>query len=152
MVILDDYRFDFDTRDDLLDLFTNKATILAQRSLLDGLMNHGKSKAAFLNWVDNRSGFLDKHKVTFHEILDPWDEPEVQLPTDGEVTADAAADSSNSGNSGNSDNSDFDAVFGTGGEETDTDLFSTSISKAGKAAKVDAANALNRIKGFDFGI
>jgi hypothetical protein len=43
-------------------------------------------------------------------------------------------------------------VFGTGGEETDTDLYGSTASTAGHAAKVNATDALNRIKSFDFTI
>ena len=45
---------------------------------------------------------------------------------------------------------DFDSVFGAGGEESDVDLFGSSASTAGKAAKVSAADAESRIKSFDF--
>ena len=60
--LLNDYRFNFDTRDDLMDLFNEKAKMLNQRSLTDALMSHGYSKQKFLNWVDKFSKFLDKDK------------------------------------------------------------------------------------------
>ena len=52
--------------------------------------------------------------------------------------------------SADEDSDDFDSIFGSDGEETDSDLFGTTTSAAGKAAKVSAADALNRIKTFDF--
>jgi hypothetical protein len=146
--------FEFDSRDDLLDLFNEKAKMLNQRSITDALMSHGYNKQKFLNWVDKYSKYLDRDKSMIHEILDYWDEPDVQVPADGSVnpnTANApAASSAGNTNSSAADSEDFDSVFGADGEETDTDLFSNSTSAAGKAAKVSATDALNRIKGFDF--
>ena len=50
------------------------------------------------------------------------------------------------------DDGDFESVFGTEGEEADTDLFGNTASAAGTAARVSAADALNRIKSFDFSL
>ena len=43
---------------------------------------------------------------------------------------------------------DFDSIFGSDGEETDDDLFGSTISASGKAAVTSAADALNRIKNY----
>lgn len=151
--LLSDYRFEFSSRDDLLDLFNDKATMLNQRAITDALMAHGYSKQKFLNWVDKYSKFLEKDKVMIHEILDSWVEPDVKAPTAGteaELTADTAETKTSTATAKDSD--DFDSVFGDGGEESDTDLFGSSASSAGTAAKVSAADALNRIKSFDFSL
>lgn len=153
--LLTDYRFEFDKREDLLDLFNEKATMFNQRALTDALMSHGYSKQKFLNWVDKYSGFLDKDKQNIHDILDSWDEPDVKVPTAGDETAatdtsDASDTSVTTNNTTDSD--DFDSVFGTDGDESDTDLFGSTTSAAGQAAKVSASDALNRIKGFDFSL
>ena len=89
-----------------------------------------------------------------HNILDSWVEPEVTVPGDGATNAqagEASAEETNS-NSANSDSDDFDSVFGTEGEEVDDGLFTSTASNAGKAARVSAADALNRIKAFDFSL
>ena len=148
--------FEFDSRDDLLDLFNDKAKMLNQRAITDALMAHGYSKDKFLNWVDKYSKFLEKDKQMIHDILDPWVEPDITVPnadtsttsadanTDADTDADSDADSSNSAN----DDSDFDSVFGTDGEETDSDLFGTSSTAT--VPKVSATDVVNRIKSFDF--
>ena len=141
--------FEFDSRDDLTDLYNDKAKMLNQRSLTDALMSHGYSKQKFLDWVDRFSKFLDKDKQMIHEILDNWVEPEVQAPPVGQAGAITAA-SNTSTNNASVDSDDFDSIFGTEGEETDVDLFGNNTSEAGKAAKVSAAEAQNRIKTFDF--
>ena len=155
--LMNDYRFNFDTRKDLKALFynadedgnPNQAKMLNQRSITDAIMKHGHDKKKFLDWVDRKSKFLDKNKEMIHEILDPWVEPEVTLP--GEASAVTPAETKAQPNSSTSmDSDDFDSVFGTDGDETDVDLFGNSASTAGNAAKVSAADALNRIKGFDF--
>jgi hypothetical protein len=150
--LLSDYRFEFDSRDDLLDLFNDKATMLNQRAITDALMAHGYNKQKFLNWVDKYSKFLEKDKVMIHEILDSWSEPDVKAPTagdEGDLTGtDDGTAKTPATNTGDSD--DFDSVFGSDGDESDTDLFGSTASSAGNAAKVSAADALNRIKGFDF--
>lgn len=148
--LLTDYRFEFDSRDDLLDLFNDKATMLNQRALTDGLMSHGYSKQKFLNWIDNHSKFLDKDKVMIHEILDPWTEPDVQAPGAGNTGSSPAATNTANATSGNENSDDFDSIFGTDGDESDTDLFGSTASAAGQAAKVSAADAMSRIKSFDF--
>ena len=149
--LLGDFRFEFDSRDDLIDLFNEKATMLNQRAITDALMSHGYNKQKFLNWVDKHSGFLDKDKQMIHEILDQWDEPDVKAPTDGEDAVSANdATNNTSATVTTSDSDDFDSVFGDAGEETDDDLFGNTASTAGKAAKVSSADALNRIKNFDF--
>ena len=151
--LLTDYRFDFDSRDDLLDLFNDKAKMLNQRALTDALMSHGYSKQKFLNWVDKYSKFLDKDKQMIHDILDSWVEPEVKVPTTGGGKADTAVETEPTSTKQSAvDENDFDSVFGSDGEETDSELFGASASTAGSAAKVSAADALNRIKSFDFSL
>jgi hypothetical protein len=155
MALLNDPRFEFDTRDDLLDLFNEDKTMLNQRSITDGLLLAGNSKARFLNWVDNSSDFLQKDIDMIHEILDSWVEPDVQAPvsgTEAEVETGTSATATNGSTTTPTDETDFDSVFGSDGEETDSDLFGSTASAAGSAAKVSAADALNRIKGFDFRI
>lgn len=147
--LLGDPNFDFDNRDDLLDLFNDKAKMLNQRAITDALMSHGYSKTKFLNWVDKYSKFLEKDRIMIHDILDGWTEPDVEAPTNGkapEVNTKAPAQNSSSFD----DDADFDSVFGSDGDESDTDLFGQSVSKAGQNAKVSASDVLNRIKSFDF--
>jgi hypothetical protein len=146
--LLGDYRFEFDKRSDLNDLFRTQSKMLNQRSITDAIMKHGHDKKKFLNWVDNLSKLLDKNKEKIHEILDPWVEPEVALPGEAGTTATNTAKTQAS-TTASASNDDFDSVFGTEGEETDTDLFGNSANTAGNAAKVSASDALNRIKGFD---
>ena len=154
--LLTDYRFEFDSRDDLLDLFNDKAKMLNQRALTDALMSHGYSKQKFLNWVDKYSKFLDKDKVMIHEILDDWSEPTVTVPTSAAAASAPAADDEEAATSNTkqatADSSDFNSVFGDAGEETDSDLFGNTASAAGQAARVSAADALARIQGFDFSL
>jgi hypothetical protein len=152
--LLGDPTFEFDSRDDLLDLFNEKAKMLNQRSITDALMSHGYSKEKFLNWVDKYSKFLDKDKEMIHSILDNWVEPEVTLPGSGATAPEQAADTSaeGTGDATGADSDDFDSVFGTEGEEADDGLFTSTASNAGKAARVSAADALNRIKAFDFSL
>ena len=149
--LLGDPLFEFDSRDDLLDLFNDKAKMLNQRAITDALMSHGYNKEKFLNWVDKYSKFLDKDKEMIHNILDSWVEPEVVLPGAGTAQG-AEASTEKSGAETNTDSDDFDSVFGTEGEEVDNDLFASTASNAGKAARVSAADALNRIKAFDFSL
>lgn len=153
--LMGDPLFEFDSRDDLLDLFNDKAKMLNQRAITDALMSHGYDKNKFLNWVDKYSKFLDKDKKMIHDILDSWVEPEVKLPSGEDEGETQTADDENTqaktvGEVEDSD--DFNDVFGDGGEELDDDLFSNSTSEAGKAARVSAADALNRIKAFDFSL
>jgi hypothetical protein len=152
--LMTDYRFEFDTRDDLLDLFNDKAKMLNQRAITDALMSHGYSKDKFLNWVDKYSKFLEKDKAMIHDILDSYVELDVVVPSAGgknnEVEAPATAPAKPASN--NADSDDFDSVFGSEGEESDADLFGNTASKAGAAARVSAADALNRIKSFDFSL
>ncbi len=151
--LLGDPTFEFDSRDDLLDLFNDKAKMLNQRAITDALMSHGYSKDKFLNWVDKYSKFLDKDKEMIHNILDSWVEPEVAVPGASGATAQTADTSAEeASNAANADSDDFDSVFGTEGEEADDDLFTSTASKTGKAARVSAADALNRIKAFDFSL
>jgi hypothetical protein len=149
--LLADYRFEFDSRDDLLDLFQTKSKMLNQRSITDAIMKHGHDKNKFLAWVDQKSKFLDKDKEIIHEILDSWVEPDVIMPGAGDNNEEPAPTTS-SAKSTTSDSDDFDSVFGAGGDETDTDLFGSTASAAGTAAKVSSADALNRIKSFDFSL
>ena len=149
--LLTDYRFEFDSRDDLLDLFNDKAKMLNQRALTDALMSHGYSKTKFLNWVDKYSKFLEKDKVMIHDILDSYVELEIAVPGEDDEAASAAAPTKQPANT-NTDSDDFDSVFGADGEETDDDLFGNTASTAGMAARVSAADALNRIKSFDFSL
>lgn len=149
--LLGDPNFEFDSRDDLLDLFNDKAKMLNQRAITDALMSHGYSKTKFLNWVDNYSKFLDKDKIMIHDILDSWIESDVAVP--GGNSVEQAVDDTSKDNAnpeGHSDEDDFDSLFGSDGEESDTDLFGATASSAGVAAKVNASDVLNRIKSFDF--
>jgi hypothetical protein len=152
--LLGDYRFEFDSRDDLLDLFNDKAKMLNQRAITDALMAHGYSKNKFLNWVDKYSKFLEKDKTMIHDILDSYVELDITVPNNGVEAGNqaAAASSTAKQSNSNSDSDDFDSVFGSDGEESDTDLFGNTASAAGNAAKVSAADALNRIKSFDFSL
>lgn len=157
--LLGDPLFEFDSRDDLNDLAFNTnaagqpepAKMLNQRAITDALMSHGYNKEKFLKWVDKYSKFLDKDKEMIHSILDNWVEPEVAVPgtgTNNAQTAETPVPETTS--TATTDSDDFDNVFGTEGEEVDDDLFTSTASNAGKAARVSAADALNRIKGFDF--
>jgi hypothetical protein len=148
--LIGDPRFEFDNRDDLLDLFNDKAKMLNQRAITDALMSHGYDKAKFLNWVDKYSKFLDKDKQMIHDILDPWVEPDVAAPNSGNSTNQTPTSKSTTSTSGDDLDGDFDSIFGTDGNEIDADLFGNKTSAAGQAAKVSAADAINRIKGFDF--
>ena len=153
--LLGDYRFEFDTRDDLLDLFNDKAKMLNQRAITDALMAHGYSKEKFLNWVDKYSKFLEKDRTMIHDILDSYVEMDITVPGDAESTNTNSTDNTNAQTAPsdtNADSDDFDSVFGSEGEEADTDLFGNTASAAGMAAKVSAADALNRIKSFDFSL
>lgn len=149
--LLADYRFEFDSRNDLLDLFNTKSKMLNQRSITDAIMKHGHDKNKFLAWVDQKSKFLDKDKEIIHDILDSWVEPDVVIPGAG-GTEEEPTPTTSSAKSTTSDSDDFDSVFGAGGDETDTDLFGSTASAAGNAAKVNSADALNRIKSFDFSL
>ncbi len=152
--LLGDPLFEFDSRDDLLDLFNDKAKMLNQRAITDALMSHGYNKDKFLNWVDKYSKFLDKDKEMIHNILDSWVEPEVALPGAGTANGTQAAGTPapETADEATTDSDDFDSVFGTEGEEVDDGLFTSTASNAGKAARVSAADALNRIKAFDFSL
>jgi hypothetical protein len=168
--LLTDPRFNFDSREDLEDLFagnafnnipdiTVRAKMLNQRSLTDALMSHGYSKSKFLAWVDKYSRFLDKDKAMIHDILDSWIEPNVTVPVsntgaNAAVSPEAAEDDAEVANqqAAATDEGDFDSIFGTDGDESDSDLFGSTASSAGQSAKVSAADALNRIKGFDFSL
>ena len=157
--LLGDPLFEFDTRNDLIDLSPiggaeEQKKMLNQRAITDALMAHGYNKDKFLNWVDKYSKFLDKNKEMIHSILDSWVEPEVVVPGEGTANAQAAevpAEETNS-TSTNTDSDDFDSVFGAEGEEVDDGLFTSTASNAGKAARVSAADALDRIKAFDFSL
>ena len=152
--LIGDHRFEFDSRDDLLDLFNDKAKMLNQRAITDALMAHGYNKAKFLNWVDKYSKFLDKDKNMIHEILDSWVELDVAVPNSGSANAEAEDEAAaTSAPSNDIDETDFDSLFGSEGEESDQDLFGGNVaSSAGAAARVSAADALNRIKSFDFSL
>jgi MoxR-like ATPase len=152
--LIGDYRFEFDSRDDLLDLFNDKAKMLNQRAITDALMAHGYNKDKFLNWVDKYSRFLDKDKTMIHDILDTYVEQDIVVPNAGNnnVANSEEPAATNTKPNANSDSADFDDVFGAGGEEADADLFGNTASAAGMAAKVSAADALNRIKSFDFSL
>ena len=141
----------------IIDLFNDKKTMLNQRAITDGLMAYGSDKEQFLDWVDTSSGFLPKNIAMIHEILDPWMEPAVKVPGLGDSSSaqdDSVVDDNTVATSGTAatDSADFNSVFGTDGEETDSDLFGNTASAAGTAAKVSAADALNRIKSFDFSL
>ena len=148
--LINDPRFEFDSRNDLLDLFNDKAKMLNQRSITDALMSHGYNKNKFLSWVDKYSKFLDKDKEMIHEILDGWVELDVALPDESGNAAGSSENASTANISANTNYDDFDSLFDGAEEETDADLFGNTASAAGNAAKVSAADALNRIKSFDF--
>ena len=151
--LLGDFRFEFDSRDDLLDLFNDKAKMLNQRAITDALMAHGYSKTKFLNWVDKYSKFLDKDKAMIHDILDSYVEIDITVPSAGSKAAEAETTATpTKAASNNADSDDFDSVFGSDGDESDADLFGNTASQAGAAARVSAADALNRIKSFDFSL
>lgn len=155
VALLTDSRFNFDTRDDLAELADEQKSPLNQRSLTDGLMIAGSDKEDFLDWVDNNSDFLQRDIDMIHEILDPWTMPEIKVPgidDDAETGTGTGTeqDDSTSAPVKPVDETDFDSVFGSDGTEVDTGLFGSSGSSAGNAAKVSAADALSRIKGFDF--
>ena len=156
--LLGDPTFEFDSRADLMDLMDfgggERRKMLNQRSITDALVDHGYNKDKFLNWVDKYSKFLDKDKEMIHNILDSWVEPEVVVPgaNGAPATQAAEAPAEDADNQTPADSDDFDSVFGTEGEEIDSDLFSSTASNAGKAARVSAADALNRIKAFDFSL
>ena len=151
--LLGDYRFEFDSRDDLLDLFNDKAKMLNQRAITDALMAHGYNKDKFLNWVDKYSKFLEKDKVMIHDILDSYVEMDVEVPGENANAApNKPAEPESRAAAAGTDDGDFESVFGTEGEEADTDLFGNTASAAGTAARVSAADALNRIKSFDFSL
>ncbi len=153
MALLTDPRFEFDTRDDLLDLFNEDKTMLNQRAITDGLLLAGSSKDEFLAWVDNSSDFLQKNIDMIHDILDSWTEPDVTAPgATGNAAAETSTPETSASKASTADETDFDSVFGSDGEESDSDLFGSTASTAGNAAKVSAADALNRIKGFDFSL
>ena len=151
--LLGDPNFEFDTRDDLVDLADEQAKMLNQRAITDGILAWGNNKEDFLDWVDNMSEFLDKDKKMIHDILDSWVEPDVEVPgaDEGSSSAEVGQEVSEPGTkSKNSDEEtdDFDSIFGSDGEETDDDLFGSTISASGKAAVTSAADALNRIKNY----
>ena len=149
--LFNDYRFEFDSRDDLLDLFNDKAKMLNQRAITDALMAHGYDKKKFLAWVDKYSKFLEKDRNMIHDILDSYTEPVIVAPGANADNGDSGNNETETPNAGTSDG-DFDSVFGTDGEESDSDLFGDTTSDAGKAAKVSASEAINRIKNFDFSL
>lgn len=152
--LLGDYRFEFDSRDDLQDLFNASAKMLNQRAITDALMAHGYSKEKFLNWVDKYSKFLDKDKSMIHDILDSYVEHDITVPNSGNTTNKQATSTNTQANQQKTapESDDFDSVFGSEGEESDTDLFGTTASAAGAAARVSAADALNRIASFNFSL
>jgi hypothetical protein len=146
--LLTDYRFEFDQRSDLNDLSRTQSKMLNQRSITDAIMKHGHDKTKFLTWVDRMSKFLDKDKEMIHEILDSWMEPNVTVPGAGGAATTATATKSKANAS---DSEDFDTVFGADGVETDADLFgNSSATAASSTVKVSVADAMNRIKSFDF--
>lgn len=146
--ILGSTKFNFDTREDLLDLFNDKAKMLNQRAITDALMSHGYDKTKFLNWVDKYSNFLEKDKEMLHKILDSWTEPTVTVPGDQSKATVAGAPAQT--NTDNTDPEDFASVFGNEGEETDTDLFGSEQTSQNTASQVTAAEAKSRIANFDF--
>lgn len=146
--LIGDPSFEFDNRDDLLDLFNDKAKMLNQRAITDALMAHGYKKDKFLNWVDKYSKFLDKDKEMIHSILDQWVEPDVTLNGNNNTATNTTSNTAASNN--NVDEDDFDSVFGTNGEESDTDLFGSSNNAAQNAVKISAATVRNNIKNLDF--
>lgn len=160
--LIGDYRFEFDSREDLQDLFNGnvvngqveRAKMLNQRAITDALMAHGYNKDKFLNWVDKYSKFLEKDKTMIHDILDSYVEQDITVPGANEAGSIGSEEQPAQAAKANTtpDSGDFEDVFGTSGDESDTDLFGNTASTAGTAAKVSAADALNRIKSFDFSL
>jgi hypothetical protein len=143
--------FNFDARDDQADLELYDRTMLNQRLLTDALEGTGYSKEEFLDWVDEESNMLDRDITMIHDILDSWVEPPVKVPTangDEEDASDDAADLSGSSASDEGGDDFFSQL--NGDDEEDDDLFGSTASAAGKAARVSAQDAMQRIQNFDF--
>ena len=152
--LLGDPRFRFDDDSDLQMLADEHAVMLNQRMITNAILN-SSDKESFLDWVDDDSGILPKNKKIIHDILDGWQPPRVVVPgvRGGDTTADAlAAEGQDSKTDSDATSGDFNAVFGGGGQETDTSLFggSGTLTDAQKAHRVTAADAINRIKSFNF--
>lgn len=151
--LLGDYRFKFNSREDLNDLdlgdesTKGKATMLNGRSITDAIRKHGASKKKFLNWVDNGSKYLQVKKDMIHEILDSYVEPVVTIPDRGNTNtaknntvAEVPTDSV--------DTDDFDALI-TGDEiESDSTLFPSAAQNTKKVAT--AAEAKARLQNLKF--
>ena len=145
--LLSDVRFRFDDRDDLMELDDKQANMLNQRLITDLIMAYGYDKQLFLDSVDG-SGILAKNKKIIHDILDGWTPPKAAVPGNTDAQTSDSADAASS--TGDGLTGDFSTVFGNGGTETDTNLFGTGATTEQKAARVTAADALDRIKAFAF--
>ena len=143
-----DYRFKFNSREDLNDLdlgdesTKGKATMLNGRSITDAIRKHGASKKKFLNWVDNGSKYLQVKKDMIHEILDSYVEPVVTVPDRG---VQSQADTTDTKNMSTPEETasleDFDSLL-TGDEiETDTSLFPSAVQGGKKVATPAEAKA-----------
>lgn len=67
--------FEYDTMQDLDDLFMEQKTMLNQRELTDALVASDGDKDAFIWWLDDYSDLLDRKKDMLHAILSEYIEP-----------------------------------------------------------------------------
>ena len=145
-------KFKFDDREDDKECAKArpKRTLLNQRELTDGIMAFGADKDTFLWWIDTKSDFLDKNKVMFHEILDTWVEPKVELPK--EVTNkvdDTPVDKVDKPAAKNADDDlDYDALFSGGGDEDDAALFGGQTGNS-NVGHVSSEQAMQRLADLD---
>jgi hypothetical protein len=148
--LLGDPRFRFDDESDLMELADEHKNMLNQR-LITHAIEDATDKESFLDWVDEDSNILDKNKKIIHDILDSWIPARVTVPGE-ESTTDPVASPPAAGEQATTGDADFDSIFGSGGVETDTSMFggSGAATQEQVAARVSAADALNRIKAFTF--
>lgn len=64
--------FSFDTRDDLEALYDEHAEMFNQRALTDAVENCDGDKTAFLEWLDENCGFLQKDIDMLRTILESY--------------------------------------------------------------------------------
>ncbi len=159
--IVKDPSFNFDTRDDLEMLADTDASMLNQRSLTDGLISDGgEGKDVFITWVETQSGFLDRDIQMIKDILDSYTDITPKLPTQGQTNSNnSSASSIDDGSSANDedtttskssgDDEDYSDILSGAGEEVDNTLFGGGAGKS-TVANVSPADALKRIKNFDF--
>lgn len=154
MQLLKDSRFYFDSEKDLQALYDKNCKLFNQRDLTKSLMSVGSDKTRYLDWVDNASNYLPKTKQMIHDILDSWVPPAVIVPDDASVSK--AEDNSNENNkpaptrTEKALSGDFDSIFGGGGNETDTDMWSGGVSSS--ANSVSSQQAKQRLDTFDFSL